>query len=79
MAHEELNKLAGGMLCYRYALDEDATTRHETFQIAEVPEPYRQRFREEIDRENWIIQFGRPLPEAPYKADFVICTSDAAF
>ena len=78
MAREELTKLPGGMLCYRYALDEDEATQVETFLLAEIEAPYRERFREEIDREDWIVEFGRQLAQSPFKADFVVCTCDAA-
>ncbi|MDP5240572.1 hypothetical protein Q9Q94_13590 [Uliginosibacterium sp. 31-16] len=78
MANEELSKLSGGMISYRYVLDEDSTVAREVFALAEVPAPYRQRFREEIEHADWIVEYGRTLPEAPFKADFVLCTCDAA-
>lgn len=78
MANEVLTKLPGGMLRYSYASDEDAAAAFEVFVLAEVTVPYRQRFREQIEEENWIVEYGRRLTDTPFKADFVICTADAA-
>lgn len=79
MAREDLCKLAGGMLRYRYVLDEDETTSVEVFTLADIAAPYKQCFKDEILEQNWIVEFGRKLEASPFKADFVICTSDAAF
>ncbi len=78
MAREDLCKLAAGMLRYRYVLDEDEATAVEVFTLAEIALPYKQRFKDEIADQNWIVEFGRKLEESPHKADFVICTADAA-
>ena len=78
MAHEELTKLPGGMLRYCYALDEDEAVAFEVFALAEVVAPYKQRLLDEIRNQDWIVEFGRTINESPFRADFVICTSDAA-
>lgn len=78
MAQELLTKLPGGMLRYHYTPDDDAAHEIDVFMLAEVPAPYRQRFRAEIEDQNWIVEYGRRLSDAPFRADFVICTADAA-
>lgn len=78
MAHEELTKLTGGMLRYRYVLDEDGATAVESFVLASIGAPYRERFEDEIVRHDWIVEYGRTLTASPFHADFVICTADAA-
>lgn len=78
MAMETLSKLAGGMLHYRYTPDDDSGRVLETHLLADIAAPYKQRFRDEIQEQNWIVEFGRSLGEPPFKADFVICTADAA-
>lgn len=78
MANEVLTKLPGGMLRYTYALDDDAGAVRESHALAELAAPYRERFREEIAELNWIVEYGRKLPDSPYKADFMLCTADAA-
>lgn len=78
MANEVLTKLSGGMLRYSYVSDADTSLAVEAFVLAEVAAPYKQRFREEIEGQNWIVEYGRKLNESPFKADFVICTADAA-
>jgi hypothetical protein len=79
MAHEALTKLPGGMLRYSYVLDDDEAVGFEVFSLADVTVPYKQRFLEEIRNQDWIVDYGRDIVERPYKADFVMCTSDAAF
>ncbi|MBS1209972.1 MAG: hypothetical protein H6R19_2370 [Proteobacteria bacterium] len=79
MAREELTKLPGGVLRYSYVLDEDEATAFEVFTLADVTAPYKQRFLDEIREQDWIVDFGRDLQESPFRADIVICTSDAAF
>ena len=79
MAREELTKLPGGVLRYRYVLDEDESTAVEVFTLAELSAPYKQRFLDEIREQDWIVDYGRDILESPYRADIVICTSDAAF
>lgn len=78
MANEELTKLRGGMLCYRYCLDDDQAQVCETHLLADIAPPYKRRFTEEIQNQDWIVEYGRKLPDSPFKADFVICTCDAA-
>jgi hypothetical protein len=78
MANEELTKLPGGMLRYSYVLDDDKARVIEVFALAEVTTPYKQRFLEEIRDLDWIVEYGRDIKESPYRADFLICTSDAA-
>lgn len=78
MADEVLTKLRGGMLHYRYVQDDDVATVIESHLLAEIGAPYRQRFRDEIAEQNWIVEYGRKLTDAPFTADFVICTADAA-
>lgn len=79
MANEVLTKLAGGMLRYSYASDDDDTVAFEAFALAAIAEPYKQRFRAEIDDQNWIVEYDRHVTESPHTADFLICTADAAF
>lgn len=78
MANEELTKLPGGMLRYSYVLDENEAVAFEVFALSEVAAPYKRRFLEEIDNQDWIVDFGRSIQVSPFKADFVICTCDAA-
>lgn len=78
MAHEQLTKLPGGMLRYNYVRDEDDAVALEVFVLADIAAPYKQRFLDEIHEQDWIVEYGRAINESPYKADFVICTSDAA-
>jgi hypothetical protein len=78
MAMETITTLAGGMLCYRYVLDDDAARVIEGHLLAEIGVPYKERFREEMREQNWIVEYGRALDAAPFKADFVLCTADAA-
>lgn len=77
MANEMLTKLPGGMLQYHYEAD-DSAEAFEGFLLADIAQPYRQRFREQIADQTWIVEYGRRLAQEPFKADFVICTSDAA-
>lgn len=79
MAHEELTKLAGGMLRYHYVLDGDTGATFDVFALAEIKAPYRQRFLDEIHNQDWVVEYGRDIPESPYRADFVICTTDMAW
>jgi hypothetical protein len=78
MAREQVTKLPGGMLRYCYVLDEDAGVTREAFALSNVSEPYKDRFLETIGDKDWIVEFSRTLQESPYRADFVICTVDAA-
>ncbi len=78
MANEVLTKLRSGMLHYHYVQDESAGEVVDCHLLAEIDSPYRQRFRDEIADQNWIVEYGRKLAEAPFRADFVICTADAA-
>jgi len=78
MAREQLTKLPGGMLRYCYALDEDAGITREAFSLSSVGSPYKERFLETISDKDWIVEFSRTLQESPYRADFLICTVDAA-
>ncbi|WP_018605885.1 hypothetical protein [Uliginosibacterium gangwonense] len=79
MAHEELTKLPGGMLRYSYVLDDNETKAVEVFALADVATPYKQRFLDEIHEQDWIVDYGCNLQDRPYKADFFICTTDAAW
>lgn len=78
MANEQLTKLKGGMLRYRYAIDDSGEVAFDFNTLAEVGEPYQQWFKEEIQRRGWTIEFGRDLEEKPYVADFVIGTKEPA-
>lgn len=78
MANEVLTKLRSGMLEYRYVSDDDVSVAFEAFALADIAEPYKQRFREEIQEQNWIVEFNRRITESPFKADFVLCTADMA-
>jgi hypothetical protein len=78
MANEVLTKRRNGMLEYRYVSDDDAALAFEASVLADIAEPYKQRFREEIQDQNWIVEFNRQIPESPFKADFVLCTADMA-
>lgn len=78
MAREQLTKLPGGMLRYCYTLDEDMESVREAFSLSNVSSPYRERFQETIEGKDWIVEYSRALQESPYRADFVICTVDAA-
>lgn len=78
MAREQLTKLPGGMLRYCYTLDEDTDIIRETFALTNVGSPYKERFLETIEAKDWIVEFGRSLQESPFRADFLICTVDAA-
>lgn len=78
MACEKLTRLPGGMLRYSYMLDDDRSTTLESFTLTGMAEPYRERFFDKISNQDWIVEFDRKLPESPYRADFLICTVDAA-
>lgn len=78
MANEQLTKLKGGMLRYRYAIDDSGEVAFDFNTLAEVGEPYQQWFKEEIQRRGWTVEFGRDLEEKPYVADFVIGTKEPA-
>lgn len=70
MSRERLTHLKGGMLRYRYDCGPDLGFDFNT--LAEVGAPYQQWFRDEINRQGWIVEFGRNIDYTPWVADFVI-------
>lgn len=78
MANEKLTKLKGGMLRYRYAIDDSGEVAFDFNTLAEVGEPFQQWFMDEIQRRGWTVEFGRDLEEKPYVADFVTGTKEPA-
>ena len=65
MAREELTKLRDGMLRYNYVADQDETTAFEVYSLSEIAPPYKQRFQEEIQNQDWIVDYNRTLPRKP--------------
>ena len=72
MAHERLTRMAGGMLRYRYDLDNQGDMGFDFHMLCEVGAPYQAWFRNEIARRGWDVDHAREIEKKPWVADFVV-------